>query len=80
MNQLFEKISRALHSAQDAKTSIDLPEKTISTAAVPSPEEPKELHKGRRRVKESYTSHWDLDYLPREEAEKILRGESNRPH
>lgn len=37
--------------------------------------EPAQLHRGRRRLKESFTSHWDLDYLPREEVERLLRDE-----
>ena len=38
-----------------------------------SDDDPEDLHRGRRRLKETYTSHWDLDYLPREEAEALLR-------
>lgn len=35
-------------------------------------ETPQALHRGRRRLKETFTNHWDLDYLPREEVEAIL--------
>ncbi|WP_228548445.1 hypothetical protein [Alloalcanivorax profundimaris] len=38
-------------------------------------DDPEPLHRGRRRLKETYTSHWDLDYLPRDEVEKILDDE-----
>jgi hypothetical protein len=34
-------------------------------------DEPESLHPGRRRLKEEFTSHWDLDYMPREELEKL---------
>ena len=43
------------------------------SGAHPSDQRPEELHRGRRRLKETYTSHWDLDYLSREEMERILR-------
>ena len=33
---------------------------------------PDDLHHGRHRLKETYTNHWDLDYLPREEMEEEL--------
>ena len=33
---------------------------------------PENLHRGRRRLKETFTNHWDLDYLPREEVEALL--------
>ncbi|MZR62841.1 hypothetical protein [Alcanivorax sp. DP30] len=35
-------------------------------------ETPDDLHRGRHRIKETFTNHWDLDYLPREEVEAIL--------
>ncbi len=35
-------------------------------------ETPDDLHRGRRRLKETFTNHWDLDYLPREEVERLL--------
>ncbi len=34
-------------------------------------DDPEDLHHGRRRLKESHTSHWDLDYMSREEMEKL---------
>lgn len=42
------------------------------SGAHPDEHPPAELHKGRRRLKETYTSHWDLDYMPREEMERLL--------
>lgn len=40
---------------------------------------PEELHRGRHRIKETFTSHWDLDYLPREEMEEQLsKNDSDR--
>ncbi|ASK35731.1 hypothetical protein [Alloalcanivorax mobilis] len=42
------------------------------SAAAHAGDDPEPLHRGRRRLKESYTNHWDLDYLPRDEVEKIV--------
>ena len=78
MNQLFAKIVSLLISDRKAENSIDLSENSISTAAVPGAKEPEQLHQGKRRLKESYTSHWDLDYLPRTEVDEILAETQNR--
>lgn len=55
------------------------------SGAHPAAQPPEELHKGRRRLKETFTSHWDLDYMPREEMERLMgnqqddrNGESGR--
>ncbi|MBQ25641.1 MAG: hypothetical protein CL546_11965 [Alcanivorax sp.] len=48
-------------------------------AAHGSDEDPEPLHRGRRRLKETYTSHWDLDYMPRDELEEVLSGEADKP-
>ena len=42
-------------------------------------ETPDDLHRGRHRIKETFTSHWDLDYMPREELEEVLSGETDKP-
>ncbi len=69
MNQLLAKIQRLINQ----KGSVLEPaENAITTAAHPAPEEAEILHPGKRRIKENYTSHWDLDYLPRAEVDKIL--------
>lgn len=36
-------------------------------------DDPEDLHRGRRRLKESHTSHWDLDYMSREDMEELAR-------
>ncbi|MDO9163750.1 MAG: hypothetical protein Q8N35_18240 [Methylococcaceae bacterium] len=72
MNALITKIYRLIKSEQLADDVSDINKIVTNTAAVPGPEEPKQLHPGRRRVKESFTSHWDLDYLPRKEVDKIM--------
>jgi hypothetical protein len=74
MNQILESVYRLLQTDSNAERLPAAEEKPISTAAVPSKEESTPLHVGRRRIKESYTSHWDLDYLPRKEVEEILAG------
>ena len=48
-------------------------------AAHGSDEDPQPLNRGRRRLKETYTSHWDLDYMPREELEAVLSDEAEKP-
>ena len=72
MNRLVEKMLGLLKSDRKTENTIDLSENTISTAAVPQTDEPEPLHQGKRRLKESYTSHWDLDYLPRKDVDKIM--------
>ena len=62
----------------DLDLDLDLDQKPISTAAFAVNEEPEQLHQGKRRLKENYTSHWDLDYLPRKEVDKILAEIQNR--
>jgi hypothetical protein len=69
MNQLLTNIQRLL-KPEDKAENPD--EKTTSTAAHPADEEAEPLHVGKRRIKENYTSHWDLDYLPRAEVDRIL--------
>lgn len=66
----------------------ELPESEDDTAPGPalgehhaahgSDEDPEPLHRGRRRLKETYTSHWDLDYMPRDELEDVLSGEAKK--
>jgi len=78
MNRLFAKMVSLLKSNRKAENTIDLSENVISTGAVPGAVEPEPLHQGKRRLKESYTSHWDLDYLPRKEVDKIVAKNQNR--
>lgn len=33
---------------------------------------PDDLHRGRHRLKETFTNHWDMDYLPREDVEALM--------
>jgi hypothetical protein len=72
MNWFVKKIVSLIKSNPDEEKLGDAPKDFTRTAAVPGPEEPKALHPGRRRVKENFTSHWDLDYLPRKEVDKIM--------
>ncbi len=78
MNTLVAKMISLLKSDRYAENPIDLAEKPISTAAFAANKEPAQLHKGKRRLKENYTSHWDLDYLPRKEVDKIWAEIQNR--
>lgn len=78
MNTLLAKMMSLFKSDQDVESPIAPPDKPISTAAFAVNKEPEPLHKGKRRLKENYTSHWDLDYLPRKEVDKILVDIQNR--
>jgi hypothetical protein len=72
MNWLVKKIVSLIKSDHYEENVGDASKDFTSTASIPGPEEPKALHPGRRRVKENFTSHWDLDYLPRKEVDKIM--------
>jgi hypothetical protein len=72
MTCLVTKIVSLFKSDHYKEHENDASESFTNSAAVPGPEEPKALHPGRRRIKENYTSHWDLDYLPRKEVDKIM--------
>jgi hypothetical protein len=78
MNTLLAKMVSLLKSDRYAENPIDLDKKPVSTAAFAVNEEPEQLHQGKRRLKESYTSHWDLDYLPRKVVDEILAEIQNR--
>ena len=72
MNTLVAKIVSLLKSYRYPENPINPTEKPVSTGAFSVNKEPEQLHQGKRRLKESYTSHWDLDYLPSKEVERIL--------
>ena len=72
MNTLVAKIVSLLKSDSYPENPINPTEKPVSTGAFSVNKEPEQLHQGKRRLKESYTSHWDLDYLPSKEVERIL--------
>jgi hypothetical protein len=71
MNAMFAKLVSMLKRDGIAEASFDLPSKTMSTAAFPGVEEPEQIHKGKRRLKENYTNHWDMDYLPRQSIDNL---------
>jgi hypothetical protein len=72
MNQWLKHLRRLLESSE-----IIPDDPLASTAAHPASEEAEVLHVGKRRIKENYTSHWDLDYLPRAEVD-IIFGETEK--
>lgn len=72
MNELIALFKRLLKTVRGDANPIETPDNSTHTAAVPAQIEPQELHHGRRRLKENYTSHWDLDYLPRKDMEEIM--------
>jgi hypothetical protein len=71
MNAMFAKLVSMLKRDEIADIFFDMPDKTISTAAFLCVEEPDQIHKGKRRLKENYTNHWDMDYLPRQTIDEL---------
>lgn len=73
MKAFFRRLKAWLVPAQQVPESRD-PHLDYGEESGAHPDEhpPAELHKGRRRLKETYTSHWDLDYMPREKMERLL--------
>ena len=47
------------------------PPRGEESVAHPSTDKPPEHHHGRRAVKEWFTNHWDMDYMSREEIERL---------
>jgi hypothetical protein len=78
MNTLVAKMVSWFKRDRYAENQSECTQKPISTAAFAVNEEPDQLHQDKRRLKENYTSHWDLDYLPRKEVDKILAEIQNR--
>ncbi|MCD2449238.1 hypothetical protein GO003_002390 [Methylicorpusculum oleiharenae] len=72
MSQLCEKIQSLLKTDQQEAVIIEPEDQLITTAAVPHGDEAESIHPGKRRLKENYTSHWDLDYLPKQEVDRIM--------
>lgn len=73
---MLERLKRLFASrSADRDPRLDF---GAESGAHPAEQRPQALHRGRRRLKETYTSHWDLDYLPREEMERILRENRER--
>jgi hypothetical protein len=75
MNAIFVNIINMLKRNRHEEPLIDMSDKPISTAAFPGAEEPEQIHKGKRRLKENYTNHWDMDFLSRQDVEKLYREE-----
>lgn len=80
MRAWFRRIRQALMGSSEARAGDRDPRLDFGdeSGAHPGHQTPRDLHKGRRRLKESYTSHWDLDYLPREEVERLMNGGGDR--
>ncbi|MDO8845030.1 hypothetical protein [Methylicorpusculum sp.] len=72
MSQLCEKIQSLFKTDQQETVTIEPEDHLITTAAVPHGDEAESIHPGKRRLKENYTSHWDLDYLPTLEVDRIM--------
>jgi|TARA_R100001143_G_scaffold15619_2_gene17873 hypothetical protein len=83
MNALFEKLRLLFGGARkpdpdESEVRMHHPEPGPHAnlgehgAAHPD-DDPEDLHRGRRRLKESHTSHWDLDYMPREDMEELAK-------
>ncbi|MBK8816890.1 MAG: hypothetical protein IPN42_15895 [Methylococcaceae bacterium] len=73
MNTMFAKTVCMFKIYRHREPPIDQSEMSVSTAAFPGTEEPEQIHKGKRRLKENYTNHWDMDYLSRQEIDKLYQ-------
>ena len=72
MSTLVAKIVSLLKSYRYPENPINRTEKPVSTSTFSVNKEPEQLHQGKRRLKGNYTSHWDLDYLPSKEVERLF--------
>ena len=63
MDNFFTKIKKLLFT--------DIVNKFTDTSAHAANAAPKSIHKGKTRIKEQLSSHWDLDYLSKQELEDI---------
>lgn len=73
MKSLFDHFRCSIADLFKSDTAKDRPvEHDTATAAFYRETEAKPLHAGRRRLKENYTSHWDLDYLPRNQVDALI--------
>ena len=72
---MFAKIMSTLRHYRHAENPVELLGDIPSTAAFPGAEEPEQIHKGKRRIKENYTNHWDMDYLSKQEIDKLYEEE-----
>ena len=79
MRRLTARLKSAVHSLKGRVRNLlrgrvsRPPEAGGQSAAHPRDEHAPEYHAGKDALKDWYTSHWDLDMLPREELEKIAR-------
>lgn len=75
MHTMFTKIVSMFKINRYKKPLMELSEMPVTTAAYPGTEEPEQIHKGKRRLKENYTNHWDMDYLSRQDVDKLYQEE-----
>lgn len=52
--------------------------RTGTGAVVTADQDAPEVHPGKRNLKQRYTSHWDWDYLSREELDALARERQER--
>lgn len=75
LNSIFQHLLMIFRAGKNQVEAYDI---SSRSAAVPSQTETEELHRGKRRLKENYTSHWDLDYIRREEREALMKEKPDR--
>ena len=73
LHKLKEKLFPSRHQHTDEQSAHE----PLDYHPAHEGEAPDDLHRGRHRLKETYTNHWDLDYLPREELEEELSKNRN---
>lgn len=66
----IKRILQRLRGAARRPESTEPPPPGLRPA-VARGQRPQPLHRGRERIKETYTSHWDLDYLTEDERREL---------
>jgi hypothetical protein len=72
MKALLRRLRELLRRPPTGDTGA---ESAGEAAAHPAEDEPETVHPCKRNLKQWYTSHWDWDYMPRAEMEKLLEDE-----
>ncbi|MED5433034.1 MAG: hypothetical protein VYE17_06750 [Pseudomonadota bacterium] len=70
LTRLKQRIFRQKRKPSDSEAGQENPYRDYHPAH--EGETPDDLHRGRHRYKETFTNHWDLDYLSREELEEVM--------
>ncbi|GAB6140251.1 hypothetical protein JCM14076_09800 [Methylosoma difficile] len=73
MQDWVKNVGQLLNNPSPHTETEDLP--ASATAAVAGEQKSTTVHTGKRHVKEIFTNHWDLDYLPRSETDNLFKSD-----